>query len=212
VLYNNHTISNNVHVESTYSEVTKQLRVKVTCDGPFKMYLYYTTEMSRTIVPGLLKRSFHDKIQSNKYKAQALEDQINTAFNEIEALRAKDIEKRNRQTELRTLQTDLNIQIKSSSQSLAGNTDTFNQELTLQLKNLSAVKDNELYMIGSKIQKIFNTNKLNSSINEQILAINKYIDEEALKIKTFRENFLTLTKKRVNKKPWWWFPLVAQEK
>jgi len=200
VLYNNNIcVTKNVNVESIYSDFTKQLRVKVTCDVPFKMYLYYTTEIARTVLPTLLKRSFMNKIQSNKTKAGALEDQVKNLFDEIEALKVKDVEKRRRQTELRTEQTELNIKIKTHIQILGKNTESFNQELATQQKYLAGVKSNELYVIGSRIQRIFNMNTLKSSVNEQIVIINKFIDEETLKIKTYRENFLIMSK---NEKNW----------
>jgi len=200
VLYNNNIcVTKNITVESNFSELTKQLRVKVTCDVPFKFYLYYTTEIKSTLVPTLLKRTFHDKIQNNKKKVAELENQINTAFNDIELLKAKDIEKRQRQTELRTLLTDLNIQIKNLIQTLNNSTDSFRDELNLQQKYLTSIRDTDLYSIGSKIQKIFNKNKLKSSINDQIVVINKFIEEELLKTKTYRENFVTLSHKQSDK-------------
>jgi len=156
------------------------------------MYIFHTTEMPKTALPHTLKRTFREKIQFNKNKAAELEGQMTSAQNDIDALRKKDIDKRNRQTELRNIQTDLDIQMKGLAQTLASSTDTFNQLFVAQAKFLNAITSQELYTIGSKIQKIFNKNSLKSSINEQIVLIDKYIADELAKIKTYKDNLLTL--------------------
>lgn len=198
VLYNSAIgVKKGINFESSYFEATKQLRVKITGESQFKMYLYYTTDMSRTMVPTTLKKTFETKIQRNKKKAAELENQIVATGVAIEQLRTKDVEKRSRQAELRSQLTDLQLQIKNLSNILAATTDSFNQELATQQKFLNAIKEDELYSVGSRIQKIFNKHKLKSSINEQIVATNKFIDEETQKIKTYKENFAVLSKDKV---------------
>jgi len=201
VLYNSSNgINRNIAVDNSFTEGSRQLRVKAQCsDGQFKMFLFYCTDITRSLVPSLVKSTFNTKIQSNRKKTLDLETQITSALNEIEKLKANDTAKRSRQTELRTLMTELNIQITNYTNSLNSNTNSFNVELSNQHKYLGSIKSHELYTTGSRIQRIFNLNKLKSSINDQILAIDKFTNDETLKIKTSRENFATLSKKEADK-------------
>ena len=195
VLYNNNTcLRNNIRVDTTYNESTKQLTVHAKCDLPFKFYLYYTQELNNTVVFKGTKIHFTNKIKVNQGKCTELSNQVKNGLDEISILKLKDLTKRSRRDELQVKHTEFSLRQKELEQTLERSNFLTSDIFGKQYKFLSGIKSSDLYNIGTKIMKIFVKNSLKSSISEQIIEINKFVDESMMLTTNFKDNLSLIQK------------------
>lgn len=195
VLYNNNTSFNSyIEVKSNYDDSTKQLKISAKCNIPFKMYLYYTQELNNSLIFDKSKQHFQTKVTYNEKRSTDLMKQIEQNVNEIELLKLKDIDKRNKKNDIMIKHAECELKIKELQQNLNQMNITINDTLDKQGNVINVIKNNELYVTANKILKIFNKNHLRSSINDQVSKINKFCDESLLKFNNFRESVLLLQK------------------
>lgn len=188
-LYNNGTYMprGNIKVESSYSDTTKQLRIVARCDFAFKVYLYYTEELNKNLVFNRTKNHFADKIKANEKKCHEFDAAIKQNDQTIESMRQKDVAKRSEREALMQRQMEYELALKELEKGLIQQNTTITDMVGKQQSALNGVRNNDLFTTGNTILRIFTKNKLQSSIQDQIQQINRFVDTSLSSLSTFKD-------------------------
>ena len=190
VLYNNNQIIyKGITVNVSYNDFNRQMTVRVEADVQFKFFVYYTTEITKTPVVEKVKSSFAQKASQNRQKVVTVESKVKEHHQRIKELKDENKEKLDRQAILKTNITSLSTEIATLTKTIKDGHKELEKELNDEIASVQSIQKDELYLVGDKIIKIFQKNLLKSNIQEQFFAIDKFVEEESAKIKTWRDNF-----------------------
>jgi len=169
----------------SYIEAGNQLKVDITCDVEFKMYLYYTEPFSNSQTCQNLANHYDVKITAHELNVKNLQQRISAAYDEIKKLETEDEERRKMKIIISEKISNLENQIKDFKESIIIEEQQQAEKVKEGLAFYEGLNKEGILDTAKQIVKIFNDNNLNSNAKKCIQNIDLVFNEKKNKVKSY---------------------------